>query len=241
MQSATKISLALIVTLTLAACDDGTASHSYEIDGPVEHLLVNTDLGDVVVHGHDGSRTDITVELSCRTVTPQPAVALDAGALTVSLDAGNGASACDGVIEISAPHHIAASLRTGSGDIEISAIDGRVEAVSYDGNVTVDDVDGGLELSVASGDIIGAALGTTRCTAEAGAGNVDLSFTSTPISVDVDIVIGEANVTVPASLYAIDASTDAGEVFVDGVVEAPSVDNELVVTADAGDITIIGR
>ncbi len=230
------------ILIAAQACHPNTESESFELNGSIDRVVVNVDVGEVILKVGDNSKGALVdVEIGCRTAVPRYDIYLQQGTLYVELNAGTGASACDGTFDITVPKQISADLNTGSGDIVIKGIQGDVKAVSYEGNITLDSIAGNLDIAAVSGNIDGLNLDTKEGIVESGNGNVDLSYTSQPTLVDVDIIMGNATIFVPESAYQIDASTDLGEVNLNGVTHLPDVTNTLILTVDSGDIVISGN
>lgn len=233
--------LAATVAAILSGCVETTLSESYRFDGPIDRVVVEVDAGDVELRANDGKGGLVDVELSCRTAVPPVDVFLDGTTLHVILDAGNGASACDGAFEIAVPGQADADLRTGSGDIAVEAVDGDLEALTYDGDIFLKDLAGAMDLTAVSGDVTATGLESTDCTIAAGAGRVEATFESVPTSVDVEIANGNAVLKVPSSTYRIEAEVEDGQVEVSGLVEQPAADSEIWVAVATGDINITGE
>ena len=74
------------------------------------------------------------------------------------------------------------------------------------------------------------------------AGDVDLGFTTEPVSVSASSDAGDVLVTVPAGgEYRVDATTNAGDVTVEGVVRNDRSRRSISARANAGDVTVRGR
>jgi DUF4097 and DUF4098 domain-containing protein YvlB len=73
------------------------------------------------------------------------------------------------------------------------------------------------------------------------AGDVDLDFTTQPVSIAANSDSGDVRVTVPAGgEYRVDATTKAGDVNVRGVLRNDRALRSISATADAGDVTVRG-
>ena len=70
---------------------------------------------------------------------------------------------------------------------------------------------------------------------------MNLDFTTQPVSVQANSDSGNVDVTVPAGgEYRVDATTDAGDVEVRGVLRNDRALRSISATADAGDVTVRG-
>ena len=110
------------------------------------------------------------------------------------------------------------------------------------GDIFADRLAGHLDLTTDSGDVTGRDLYPTVLKATTDAGNVDLEFATQPVSVRANSDSGDVEVTVPAGgEYRVDASTDAGDVTVQGILRNDHAGRSITATADAGDVTVRGR
>jgi hypothetical protein len=240
LRSATTITPAAFIAL-LVGCIESSSHESFEIPEPVEHVVVRVDTGEVRVSGSDsitGARVD--VELNCRTVVPGYEVRAADGTLRVALDADTDASACTGRFAIVVPRQASLDLRTGAGDVVVADLRGNVSVVTYDGSVTLANVAGPLEVTVPAGDVVGDGIGSTATTVTVGAGNVRLAHAAAPVQVDLAVIMGDVEVTVPAGAYDIEAEAISGTVHVSGIDELHEAPNGIRLGTERGDITVTG-
>ena len=240
LRNATTIAAAAFL-LVLAGCIESSAHESFEILEPVEHVVVRVDTGEVRVSGSDGiTGAAVDVELDCRTVVPEYEVRADGGTLRVALDAGFDASACSGRFEIVVPRRASLELRTGAGDVFVADVRGGVSVVTYDGSVTLTNLAGPLEVAVPDGDVVGDGIESTETTVTVGAGNVRLAHAAAPVQVDLAVIMGDVEVTVPAGAYDIEAEAISGTVHVSGIDDRQEAPNGIRLGAERGDITVTG-
>ena len=225
----------------LVGCIESSSHESFEISEPVEHVVVRVDTGEVRVSGSDGiTGATVDVELDCRTVVPAYEVRVDDGTLHVTLEAGFDACACEGRFEIVVPRRASLELRTGAGDVFVADLRGSVSVVTYDGSVTLTNVAGPLDVTVPDGDVVGDGIESTETTVTVGAGNVRLAHAASPVQVDLAVIMGDVEVTVPAGAYDIEAEAVCGTVRVSGIDDLREAPNGIRLGAERGNITVTG-
>jgi hypothetical protein len=110
------------------------------------------------------------------------------------------------------------------------------------GDITAERLAGHLQLTTNSGDVNGNDLNPISVRANTDAGDVNLDFTTQPVSVSANSDSGDVDVAVPkGGEYRVDATTDAGDVTVEGILRNDRALRSISATADAGDVTVRGR
>jgi DUF4097 and DUF4098 domain-containing protein YvlB len=113
------------------------------------------------------------------------------------------------------------TLQSGSGDVSIGRVSGR------------------LDLSAGSGDITGTDVSAVTVRASDGSGDVDISFNRAPDLVRINDSSGDITVALPTNVaYAVSASTSSGTPTV-GVPTSTSSHHVIVLTADSGNINVV--
>lgn len=182
---------------------------------------------------------------------PEVSYRVDKGVLSIDTDCGAG---CQATYEITAPAGVAvrgqlssgniqlaqvgsANVRTGSGDIELTRIDGTVKAEATSGSIEANATGGALTLRTTSGDITGASLrGGKAVAAEATSGNVEIGLAEAA-SVNARVQSGNIELTVPPGPYRVLSSLDNGDLDSD-VVSSPGATSVLDVSATSGNASI---
>lgn len=236
------ILLAVAHTLWLfSGCADTAYSTSYEFSSPIERVVVDVAIGDVVVKATDGDESRVDIDVECRVAVPDVDVTLEGRVLSVKMFGGmGGASDCRGHFEIEIPVSAAVFVTTESGDVAASGVSGEVRLTSFKGNISLDTLSGPMEVQAASGTVIGSGLRGSVGRFYVGNGDVDLVYETTPSSVDVDMILGDAKLTVPQNVYNISADTLEGIVDIKGLTSAPEATRLLWLAIDTGDIRIAG-
>jgi len=192
----------------------------------IERVVVHADAGDVHLMGTDAPRVTVREQMQWLLRRPRVRMALRRGTLTVSgscPDSGP-VNRCRADLLLAIPFDADVVVRSNAGD------------------VTADRLAGHLELSTDTGDVTGNDLNPAVARATTNAGNVDLGFTTEPVSISASSDAGDVVVTVPAGgEYHVDATTDAGDVTVEGVVRNDRSRRSISAGANAGDVTVRGR
>ena len=97
-----------------------------------------------------------------------------------------------------------------------------------------------VQVTTSAGTITGSDLPATQFAARTSAGDIRLSFTGTPESVQAQSSAGDVRVAVPYGSYHVDADTALGDVEV-GVVSDPRAPRLIDVHTSAGDVEVSPR
>ena len=192
----------------------------------IERVVVRADTGHVNLSGSEGSRVVVREQLRWMWSRPRVATRVEGSTLHVSAD-------CPG----------SSTLNRCKADLDLAIpFDADVVVQGDSGDILADRLAGHLDLTTDSGDVSGRDLNPTVLKATTDAGNVDLEFATQPVSVHANSDSGDVEVTVPAGgEYRVDATTDAGDVTVDGILRNDHAGRSITATADAGDVTVRGR
>jgi hypothetical protein len=192
----------------------------------IERVVVVADAGHVNLTGSESPRVVVTEKLRWIWRKPRIATRLEGATLTVSADCPGASTLnrCKADLDLAIPFDADVVVRGDSGDISAERLAGHL-------NLTTD-----------SGDVAGRDLNPTVVIATTDAGNVDLDFATQPVSVRANRDSGDVQVTVPAGgEYRVDATSDGGDVVVQGILRNDHAGRTIEATADAGDVTVRGR
>lgn len=110
------------------------------------------------------------------------------------------------------------------------------------GDILADRLAGHLELSTAAGDVTGRLLNPVSVRASTDAGDIALEFTTQPVSVTAVSDAGDVVLLVPrGGEYRVDATADAGDVEVDGLLRNDRSLRSISAATGAGDVQVRGR
>lgn len=192
----------------------------------IERVVVLTDTGHVNLVGSEGARVMVRQKLRWIWRKPRVFTHVDGTTLTVSAQCPGSSTLnrCKADLDLAIPFDADVVVRGDSGDIAAERLAGH------------------LDLTTDSGDVAGRDLNPTVVTATTDAGNVDLDFATQPVSVRANSDSGDVDVTVPAGgEYRVDATSDGGDVQVQGILRNDHAGRTINATADAGDVTVRGR
>ena len=192
----------------------------------IERVVVRAGTGDVDLHGTQSPRVMVRAELRWMWRKPRLSTRVSGSTLFVGAECPNSTTLnrCKADLDLAIPFDADVVVRGDSGDIAAERLAGH------------------LELTTDSGDVRGRDLNPTAVTATTDAGNVDLDFSTQPVSIRANSDSGDVNVTVPAGgEYRVDAMTDAGDVAVQGILRNDHAGRTIRATAEAGDVTVRGR
>lgn len=216
----TGASVALACAVVLTGCGSQRMtveqSRSYVLAGSV--LKVDVDSGDVEVQSDDVDRVQVT-----RWFNGGPEDAswtMDSDELLLREDCGFLFS-CDIRYRIVVPLETEVIVEAQSGDIEATDFATALEITAENGDIEVSDISGDLILTSVNGEVSGSSLTSTIVEATTLNGDIDLSFNAVPRQTEVSSESGEVTVSVPTGDYAIDLSTESGDIDSD-IVKAPT-------------------
>ncbi|BCJ36657.1 hypothetical protein Athai_41600 [Actinocatenispora thailandica] len=210
----------------------------------VTRLSVDTDSADVRVRRGTGSAVTVASHLEWSSDTPKVTAAMHAGTLSV------GTSPCRGTqfgiqicrirITLTVPAALPATLRTDSGDLNISDLSGSVDAKADSGNVKVVGLSGPLTVRADSGDIEADELSSKTVRFNANSGDATLRFVTAPSRVVGAADSGNVTIELPNTSggYDLALHADSGGVHApaEGVHRESS--RKIRADADSGDVTV---
>ena len=215
---------ALAVGVSEAFKHDRTTTTT--ISRHIERVVIRAGTGHVKLEGTDGPRVMVQEKLQWLWRRPHVRASMHGSVLRVSArcpDTGP-MNRCKADLDLAIPFDADVIVRGDSGDISAERLAGH------------------LQLTTDSGDLHGRDLNPITARATTDAGNVNLDFTTQPVSVSANSDSGNVEVTVPAGgEYRVDATTDAGDVTVEGILRNDRALRSISATANAGDVTVRGR
>lgn len=207
---------ALLPLALAAACAPTSKSGSFVVAGPIEQVTLMADAGELRVLGED--RDSVHVDRSLDGYVEE-VTDTEGGRFSVSWE-GRGDPAVHATVRV--PRDAEIAVLWGAGPISLS------------------DLAGPLSVSLSAGTLMGSALGSGEVEVELGSGEVALTFSSAPEALLVTQADGPVSVEVPSGAYALDLSTRAGEVWIDGVTDSPAAERSIALHLGAGDIALTG-
>jgi hypothetical protein len=191
----------------------------------IERVVVRTDTGNVHLEGTPGARVMVQQDLQWMWRRPHVATHVEGSTLVVSSSCPDSGpvNRCKADLDLAIPFDADVVVQGDSGDLVAERLAGH------------------LDLRTGSGNVGGRDLNPSAVRATTDAGDVDLDFTTQPVSVKANSDSGDVRVTVPAGgEYRVDATTSAGDVTVRGLLRNDRAFRSISATADAGDVTVTG-
>jgi Putative adhesin len=191
----------------------------------IERVVVRAGTGNVHLEGTAGARVMVRQEMQWMWRRPHVVTRVQGSTLLVSGSCPNSGpvNRCKADLDLAIPFDADIVVQGDSGDIVAERLAGH------------------LDLRTDSGNVGGHDLNPISVRAKTNAGDVNLDFTTQPVSVAANSDSGDVHVTVPAGgEYRVDATTNAGDVNVRGVVRNDRSTRSISATADAGNVTVSG-
>lgn len=208
---------------------------SESVDELIEHVIVDCELGGIVIAPTTDARTTIDAEVECDADDPLPTVSwtVDAGTLRVDVhvpeSTGRGyvrlrigalraasvqVTSQIGSIEVE-DRSAAVDLRTRAGSIRAANIEGDVTLRTTAGAIKATDVRGeSILIETHAGSIVADGLDVEYARVAGQVGRVNASFVTAPRRVEAITTVGKLTIAVPRGAYDITSSgrvrTDQG-------------------------------
>ncbi|WP_424535243.1 DUF4097 family beta strand repeat-containing protein [Sphaerisporangium viridialbum] len=193
---------------------------SYDLDGKVAVLRVQSGSGAIVVNGSDRPGLHVTETLHWKADKPATRHPISGDVLTLDYQCPGGDWGCGVDYEVEVPRGMRVKLDTGSGDITLRTLSGEVDAKTGSGTI---DANG---------------LAGKKAVAETGSGDVELRFTGVPDDVNVRTGSGAGIVRVPQGAYHVTTDTGSGERKVE-VTSDDSSPRRIHVRTGSGDVQVL--
>jgi len=254
------IALALIA-FTAFSLVSGIGRASYPVNATIPlqsgQLVASTNGADITLH-QDQARSStarLTGTVQYSLVRPKFTVigtdiSLDCHIPTgnCGLDATLGVPADTAVDLNSGGGNIAASgiqrdvtMDTAGGDVTLSGVGGNTDLSTGGGNVNASDLGGITTFTTSGGDVTVNDLFSPHVTLETGGGNVTLTFTRAPASLDITSSGGDITVVLPHSTitqYAIKYQTEGGNYSASVPANLAAKGHTITVNSGGGNVSI---
>ncbi|HEX5235246.1 MAG TPA: DUF4097 family beta strand repeat-containing protein [Silvibacterium sp.] len=233
----------LAVTPAALFAAEGTFDKSLTVSGPA---TLNVSTGSGYIHITPGSDDSVHIighvhsdhswfggspEDAVRRVTDNPPISQSGNTIDVGQHTHFQNVSIDYVI--TAPRGTRVDANSGSGDLDISNLEGPLKATTGSGNIQANDLTGDVTLNAGSGDITAMTNGAKYMKVETGSGNIHLQGVTGGLfaeagSGDIEVKgqpgdgwkleTGSGNITLNtgnSAHFALDASTGSGDVHSD--------------------------
>jgi DUF4097 and DUF4098 domain-containing protein YvlB len=230
---------------------------SQVIPGPIDHLVVDADGGEITVVPALGDTVRINSTVKGSIHTPEPHAFRDGNTIRLNGKCPDiSFGPCHARITIYVPRDTPVEVHSGSGDLTASGLTGRVSLETGSGDVTAvglsgpsdlrtgsGDVDvrglsGAAQLETGSGDITAQGLVTRAVTADTSSGDVNLDFALGPRDVSASTASGDVAISVPdGGAYHVIADPGSGDQQVE-VKTDPEATSTIRASTSSGDVTV---
>ena len=230
--------------LVMTALEDRVEQNREFTDsfGRATTVIVEVDSADVQIGLSMDDSSTVRTRLHWNTRQPPYAAGLDGGILTVRLR-GCGfrvfGAYCEASVTMTVPADVTLRVRTDSGSVRVSGIQGPARLDADSGDLDVTGLGGPLAVRLDSGTLTGQGLTSTSVEVTLDSGDVDLQFNAAPATVQTRTDSGSVVIAVPSGSgpYGVKTHTDSGETIVE-VPTAADAEHQIDAATDSGDITI---
>lgn len=222
------------------------------VPGPLTAVELAPGSGDISIHTGPGTGAAIHRTIHYRGKTrPQPTQQVTNGVLTFV----KGCSDCSVDYDVTVPASVRVQVRNGSGDIRVADVatadidsgsgdvvirnvQGRVRAHTGSGSVHAASVGSQTDLATASGDITAVSVAGGTLLADTGSGSIVLKFGAPPSNVRAATKSGDLLIKLPEGRYRVDSSTRSGDQSV-GVPDDQGATAAVYARTGSGSIVIV--
>ncbi|MGK5550709.1 DUF4097 family beta strand repeat-containing protein [Actinomadura kijaniata] len=212
---------------------------------PVQEVRVDGG-GAQLTFGPSGSGpTRITQELTWVLHRPRVKRHLDAqGVLRIKVTCDdpfvlNGGRECAAALDVRVPVAARVTVTSASGSVTVRDLAGAVEVRTRSGELSLHDVRGDVVFEAGSGAVRGEGLRSSRLSAQAGSGSIDLDFAAPPSDVTVRTGSGSVDLRLPeGSHYRVVGDRGSGGWQVDRLLHDPAAPARIDVNTGAGSVTV---
>lgn len=212
-----------------------TVSTSIPVNDGV--LRVMTGGGDITARLAAGSEGQLAGTMHYSLVKPH--LYYTSTGLRIECEFPVGDCGLDGTLGV--PAGAALDLSTDGGNVTVSGLTTSVTLRTAGGDLTAQDMSGDLQMTSGGGNVTGEGLTDPDVTARTDGGDITLTFTTVPRSLQADTGGGNITVILPhnAAGYALTPTTGGGNVTISPGFDSNSDSPDVVtLNTDGGDITV---
>jgi DUF4097 and DUF4098 domain-containing protein YvlB len=211
------ISVALILggawwALTDLTEDTHKTENHYPVTGNV--LTIESGSADLEIRSGDVQDVTVTRRTERNVLGSEPKEKYKDGKLEID-HGGCGilSFGCDTEYVVVVPRTLKVTAEAESGELKVSDLSAGADLKSSSGGIEVHKLGGEVQLHSSSGDLEARDLDSSKVVASASSGNVELSFSSPPTSVDAKASSGDVTIQVPDddAPYAVTDDSSSGE------------------------------
>lgn len=149
-------------------------------------------------------------------------------------------SRCNVTVSVQLPAELPLTVQGTNGSISLIGLDGDIDVATSNGRIKAAATSGDLSLRTVNGAIQVMNTTSSRLTANATNGSIELEFNDAPSAVTATTTNGQITVRVPddASRYFIDAQTVNGQINTDGVSSDRTAERTITAKTINGAVTV---
>jgi Putative adhesin len=214
--------LATFVVVWVTSATTGSTSYTATLPGTLLGIEIALDDGDVEIVGASG--TDVFVERTDSGtfgLAPSERRMILGNVFRIESSCPRlVVGSCEAHYRLSVPEKVRVTIEAARGDVRVNAHRGLVD------------------LSTRAGDISVEAFCGTLVRATAKGGDVDVSASCPPQTVEVRTDTGDVRVAVPPGMYSIEADSNAGNAEVDGLTALDTAPFRIQALSNSGDVIV---
>jgi hypothetical protein len=230
--------LAACLTLWAGFCLVGWTVGSVQRDrhhvlrGQVSEVQIDGSSGDVTLVPTGGKDVIVDSHAEGTLWLPEMETRIDGGHVTVRGHCRLFAvGRCEATFVVRVPKGTPVTVRTASGDVQASGLDGPVDLKASSGDIELSDLAGDVTAKLSSGDIIARRIGG-RAELETSSGDIDAGELSSRV-VNARATSGDVSVDLMAAPERVNAASSSGDVTI--AVPRGSEDYDAQVATSSGD------
>jgi hypothetical protein len=216
----------LLISIPCFASVDGSFDRSYQVNGPVD-LEVLSHSGDITIHNGPSGTVAIHGKIHVSTlwfggdhksdvqaIEKNPPIQQNGNRIRVDYVNAHNISVD---YEITVPQETAVRAHTGSGNLNVEGVRGRIELESGSGDMKLSRLTGEMRFQTGSGNVRGHELAGPM-SIKAGSGDVDVQQTGQG---DIEARTGSGNVTITGINGGFHADAGSGDIRGQGTPKSP--------------------
>lgn len=164
---------------------------------------------------------------------------LEGTTLRVSNVCADGLRICSATVEIRVPASTRVRVVGTAADISASGLTAGIDARTVSGDIELSRVGGTVNAVTTGGDVTVAESAVETVAARSTSGDIVVTLTRAPTSLEATTTSGDAHVRVPddATAYEVASTSTSGDVT-DGIDNAPGSPHRITVSSTSGDIDV---
>ncbi len=218
-----------------------TTTTTWTTRHPITAVEIDVTGGDLTVQpSAGGDEVSLRQTLTWTINKPQITETWQGGTLLITEDCAAPSftvvNPCGASLVLTVPATVSVQSTLDSGSVQVRGMTGSVNARARSGDIDLEADSGTLLARADSGEIHGAGLASQQTSAQTLSGDIDLAFTSAPMSVSASVASGNVIVTVPhGATYRVSGQTSSGSRNIEQNIEDDSSPRTITISSLSGD------